>query len=104
MNLVAKEFVIAQDAAGGAGVLLLSEFAGAAEELREALPCNPFDVEGSRERSSSPWSWRRTTGATGSRGSPSGSTATTSSPGSRKRSECSKRSPSARGAEGPSGG
>jgi trehalose 6-phosphate synthase len=46
MNLVAKEFVIAQDAVGGAGVLLLSEFAGAAEELREALPCNPFDVEG----------------------------------------------------------
>ena len=27
-------------------MLLLSEFAGAAEELREALPCNPFDVEG----------------------------------------------------------
>ena len=25
---------------------MLSEFAGAAEELREALPCNPFDVEG----------------------------------------------------------
>jgi trehalose 6-phosphate synthase len=46
MNLVSKEFVIAQDAVGGAGVLLLSEFAGAAEELREALPCNPFDVEG----------------------------------------------------------
>ena len=30
----------------GRGVLILSEFAGAAEELREALPCNPFDVEG----------------------------------------------------------
>ena len=27
-------------------MLVLSEFAGAAEELREALPCNPFDVEG----------------------------------------------------------
>jgi trehalose-6-phosphate synthase len=27
-------------------VLVLSEFAGAAEELREALPCNPFDLEG----------------------------------------------------------
>jgi trehalose 6-phosphate synthase len=46
MNLVAKEFVICQEAVDGTGVLLLSEFAGAAEELREALPCNPFDVEG----------------------------------------------------------
>jgi trehalose 6-phosphate synthase len=46
MNLVAKEFVVCQQAVGAAGVLLLSEFAGAAEELREALPCNPFDVEG----------------------------------------------------------
>jgi trehalose-6-phosphate synthase len=46
MNLVCKEFVICQQAVGGAGVLVLSEFAGAAEELHEALPCNPFDVEG----------------------------------------------------------
>ncbi|HEX3455876.1 MAG TPA: trehalose-6-phosphate synthase, partial [Gaiellaceae bacterium] len=46
MNLVAKEFVVTQDALESAGVLVLSEFAGAAEELREALPCNPFDVEG----------------------------------------------------------
>ena len=46
MNLVAKEFVVCQQALGGAGVLLLSEFAGAAEALPEALPCNPFDVEG----------------------------------------------------------
>jgi trehalose 6-phosphate synthase len=46
MNLVAKEFVMCQEAVGGSGVLLLSEFAGAAEGLREALPCNPFDVEG----------------------------------------------------------
>jgi trehalose 6-phosphate synthase len=46
MNLVCKEFVTCQEAVGGAGVLLLSEFAGAAEELREAPPCNPFDVEG----------------------------------------------------------
>ena len=28
------------------GVLVLSEFTGAAEELHEALPCNPFDVDG----------------------------------------------------------
>jgi trehalose 6-phosphate synthase len=45
MNLVAKEFVVCQDAGRGRGVLVLSEFAGASEELREALPCNPFDVE-----------------------------------------------------------
>jgi trehalose 6-phosphate synthase len=46
MNLVAKEFVVCQQAVGGSGVLLLSEFAGAAEGMPEALPCNPFDVEG----------------------------------------------------------
>jgi alpha,alpha-trehalose-phosphate synthase [UDP-forming] len=45
MNLVAKEFVTAQGATEGAGVLVLSEFTGAAVELREALPCNPFDIE-----------------------------------------------------------
>ncbi|HWG54950.1 MAG TPA: trehalose-6-phosphate synthase [Gaiellaceae bacterium] len=46
MNLVAKEFVTVQAAAACDGVLVLSEFTGAAEELREALPCNPYDVEG----------------------------------------------------------
>jgi trehalose 6-phosphate synthase len=46
MNLVAKEFVVAQDASDQTGVLVLSEFTGAAEELHEALPCNPFDVDG----------------------------------------------------------
>ncbi len=46
MNLVAKEFVVCQGATGGSGVLVLSEFAGASSELPEALPCNPFDVEG----------------------------------------------------------
>jgi trehalose 6-phosphate synthase len=46
MNLVAKEFVTAQGATGGSGALVLSEFTGAAVELRDALPCNPFDVEG----------------------------------------------------------
>ena len=46
MNLVAKEFVVCQGAVNAAGALVLSEFAGASEELREALPCNPFDVEG----------------------------------------------------------
>jgi trehalose 6-phosphate synthase len=42
MNLVAKEFVACQ--AGRFGVLLLSRFAGAAREMREALPVNPYDV------------------------------------------------------------
>lgn len=47
MNLVAKEFVTVQDAAGGSGVLLLSEFCGTAQEFGDdAVRCNPFDVEG----------------------------------------------------------
>jgi trehalose 6-phosphate synthase len=44
MNLVAKEFVAAQDPADP-GVLVLSEFAGAAAELRAALLVNPNDSE-----------------------------------------------------------
>lgn len=44
MNLVAKEFVAAQDAEDP-GVLILSRFAGAAAELREALLVNPYDPE-----------------------------------------------------------
>lgn len=50
MNLVAKEFVVCQAAAGGSGSLVLSEFAGAADELRGAVLCNPFDVEGLSHR------------------------------------------------------
>ena len=41
MNLVAKEYVAAQDPEDP-GVLVLSEFAGAAEELTQALLVNPF--------------------------------------------------------------
>lgn len=44
MNLVAKEFVAAQDPEDP-GVLVLSRFAGAAEELTEALLVNPYDIE-----------------------------------------------------------
>jgi len=44
MNLVAKEFVAAQDPADP-GVLVLSRFAGAADELTEALIINPFDAD-----------------------------------------------------------
>ncbi|WP_044872722.1 alpha,alpha-trehalose-phosphate synthase (UDP-forming) [Pseudomonas sp. LFM046] len=42
MNLVAKEFVAAQDPTDP-GVLILSQFAGAAAELRAALIINPHD-------------------------------------------------------------
>jgi len=45
MNLVAKEFVAAQDP-DDPGVLLLSRFAGAASELDGALLTNPYDVDG----------------------------------------------------------
>jgi trehalose 6-phosphate synthase len=44
MNLVAKEYVAAQDPADP-GVLILSRFAGAAEQMKEALIVNPYDVE-----------------------------------------------------------
>jgi trehalose 6-phosphate synthase/phosphatase len=43
MNLVAKEYVAAQ--VENDGVLILSEMAGAAEELSEALLVNPLDIE-----------------------------------------------------------
>lgn len=42
MNLVAKEFVAAQDPENP-GVLVLSQFAGAANELTSALIVNPYD-------------------------------------------------------------
>lgn len=44
LNLVAKEFVAAQGLLGGRGVLVLSEFAGAAAELKGALLTNPHDA------------------------------------------------------------
>src|SRR5690606_23594954 len=45
MNLVAKEFVAAQDGADP-GVLVLSSLAGAADEMKEALIVNPHDLDG----------------------------------------------------------
>ncbi|HYD67009.1 alpha,alpha-trehalose-phosphate synthase (UDP-forming) [Azospirillum sp.] len=45
MNLVAKEYVACQNP-DDPGVLVLSEFAGAARELTEAVIVNPFDIEG----------------------------------------------------------
>jgi trehalose 6-phosphate synthase len=44
MNLVAKEYVAAQNE-DDPGVLVLSRFAGAADELTEALIVNPFDAD-----------------------------------------------------------
>jgi trehalose 6-phosphate synthase len=45
MNLVAKEYVAAQSPADP-GVLVLSEFAGAARELDAAVLVNPHDIDG----------------------------------------------------------
>ena len=45
MNLVAKEFVAAQDESDP-GVLVLSILAGAASEMKEALIVNPHDLDG----------------------------------------------------------
>jgi trehalose 6-phosphate synthase len=49
MNLVAKEYVAAQNPADP-GVLVLSEFAGAAKELDAALLVNPHDIDGMAQR------------------------------------------------------
>src|SRR5688500_8657829 len=43
MNLVAKEFVATR--VDEDGVLVLSEFAGAADELGDALIVNPYDID-----------------------------------------------------------
>jgi trehalose 6-phosphate synthase/phosphatase len=45
LNLVAKEFVAAR--IDGDGVLVLSEFAGVASELPDAIQFNPYDLDGS---------------------------------------------------------
>ena len=47
MNLVAKEYVACRYDDGGA--LVLSEFAGAADELRQAFMVNPYDINGMKE-------------------------------------------------------
>jgi trehalose 6-phosphate synthase len=48
MNLVCKEYVAAQDPADP-GVLILSQFAGAVEELEQALIINPYDINATAE-------------------------------------------------------
>lgn len=47
MNLVAKEYVASRH--DDDGVLVLSEFAGAADELKNALLINPHDIDGLKE-------------------------------------------------------
>jgi len=47
MNLVAKEYVAARVDLGG--VLVLSEFAGAAGDLRQAFQVNPYDLDGMKD-------------------------------------------------------
>ncbi|MDA8870705.1 trehalose-6-phosphate synthase [Rhizobiaceae bacterium] len=48
MNLVAKEYVAVQPD-DDPGVLVLSEFAGAAEEMTEAILVNPYNIEGTAD-------------------------------------------------------
>lgn len=48
MNLVAKEYVASQDP-DDPGVLVLSRFAGAAEQLTDALLVNPYDTAGTAD-------------------------------------------------------
>jgi len=47
MNLVAKEYVACRS--GNDGALVLSEFAGAAAELKQAFLVNPYDIDGLKE-------------------------------------------------------
>lgn len=47
MNLVAKEYVASQE--DQIGVLVLSEFTGAADQLRHAILINPHDIDGMKD-------------------------------------------------------
>lgn len=50
LNLVCKEYVATQGVISGKGVLVLSEFAGAAAELHSSVLTNPHDPKDLRER------------------------------------------------------
>ena len=54
MNLVCKEYVASRIHSDGS--LILSEFAGAAQELKEAWLCNPHDINGMKEVVARAWS------------------------------------------------
>lgn len=60
MNLVAKEYVACRSDLGGA--LLLSEFTGAAAELRQAFLCNPHDLDDVKDKMEEALSQDRETG------------------------------------------
>ena len=45
MNLVSKEFVVASFFAKTPGMLVLSQFAGSAIDLTQALIVNPYDID-----------------------------------------------------------
>ncbi len=64
MNLVAKEYVAAQDPEDP-GVLVLSQFAGAAEELDSAILVNPHEPDAMTEaiKTAARYAARRTTGS-----------------------------------------
>lgn len=47
MNLVAKEYIACRS--DNTGALVLSEFAGAAKELKQAILVNPYDINGMKE-------------------------------------------------------
>jgi trehalose-6-phosphate synthase len=47
MNLVSKEFVAARH--DERGVLILSQFTGAARQLRDAILVNPYDIQATAE-------------------------------------------------------
>jgi trehalose 6-phosphate synthase len=53
MNLVAKEYVACRF--GNDGALVLSEFAGAADELRQAWLVNPYDINGMKSALMEAW-------------------------------------------------
>lgn len=45
MNLVSKEYVISSSTSARPGMLILSQFAGSATDLTQALIINPYDIE-----------------------------------------------------------
>jgi trehalose 6-phosphate synthase len=47
MNLVAKEYVACRQDLHGS--LVLSEFAGAADELKQSFLINPYDIDGLKQ-------------------------------------------------------
>jgi trehalose 6-phosphate synthase len=57
MNLVAKEFVCARD--DNQGVLVLSQFTGAARQLGEALLVNPYAIDETADRLARAFDMRR---------------------------------------------